>query len=349
MLVRPPPTPMKSHAVVFTAPHQVSFREIESPAPGPEYLVIELHHSWISNGTEGSFLRGERLSGDVAWRPGDPAPFPMVAGYQKVGRVLAVGSAAPGFAAGDWVFASMSRVCGMFDNQFAGHVSPSVCHHQSVQLLPAGADPLAFAGLVLTQVGYNCGSRAPITPGQTAVVVGDGLVGQWAGQTLARRGARVVMIGRHEARLARFRPHGKTLLSGPDHGVAGMRALGLGPIQVLVETVGSVAAMEGYLPLMERGGHMIIAGFYQPAGEVNLQQNLQSFRNREISFHLASGATRERLDETLRWVADGRLDTLGCLTHRFPVEDAAAAWQLIATKREPVLGVVLDWPASRRK
>jgi 3-hydroxyethyl bacteriochlorophyllide a dehydrogenase len=156
---------MKSHAVVFTAPHQVSFHEIESPAPGPEDLVIELHHSWISNGTEGSFLRGERLSGDVAWRPGDPAPFPMVAGYQKVGRVLAVGSAAPGFAAGDWVFASMSRVCGMFDNQFAGHVSPSVCHHQSVQLLPAGADPLAFAGLVLTQVGYNCGSRAPIDAG----------------------------------------------------------------------------------------------------------------------------------------------------------------------------------------
>ena len=46
-------------------------------------------------------------------------------------------------------------------------------------------------------------------------------------------------------------------------------------------------------------------------------------------------------------VADGRLDTLGCLTHRFPVEAAAQAWQLIQTKAEPVLGVVLDWPAAR--
>jgi hypothetical protein len=38
---------------------------------------------------------------------------------------------------------------------------------------------------------------------------------------------------------------------------------------------------------------------------------------------------------------------LGCLTHRFPVEDAAKAWRLIETKSAPVLGVVLDWPASR--
>lgn len=339
---------MKSHAVVFTGPNQVSYHEIESPEPGPEDLVIELHHSWISNGTEGSFLRGERISGDVAWQPGDPSPFPMVAGYQKVGRVLTVGSAVPGFAPGDWVFASMSSVCGMFDNQFAGHVSPSVCHYQAVQPLPTGADPRAFAGLVLTQVGYNCGTRPSIENGQTAVVIGDGLVGQWAGQTLAQRGAQVVMIGRHDARLARFRKHGRTLLGGADHGVAAVKALGLGPVQVLVETVGSVAVLETYLPEMMRGGHMVIAGFYAPAGDVNFQQSLQAFRHREISFHLASGATRARMEETLRWVADGRLDTLGCLTHHFPVEDAAAAWKLIATKQEPVLGVMLDWPASRK-
>jgi 2-desacetyl-2-hydroxyethyl bacteriochlorophyllide A dehydrogenase len=339
---------MKSHAVVFTGPHQVSFQEITSPDPGPEDVVVEVHHSWISNGTEGSFLRGERISGDVAWRPGDPAPFPMVAGYQKVGRITHVGAAVPGFSAGDWVFASMSRVEGMFDNQFAGHVSPAVCHHRSVHALPAGADPLAFAGLVLTQVGYNCGSRSPVTPGQAAVVVGDGLVGQWAGQTLAQRGAKVILVGRHDDRLARFKRFGAAVRSGADCGISQVQALGLAPVQFLVETTGDAHVLHRYLPLMARGGHMVIAGFYQPSGDVNLQSSLQAFRNYEISFDLASGATRERLDETLRWIADGRLDTRCCLTHRFPVEAAADAWRLIETKREPVLGVVLDWPASRR-
>ena len=338
---------MESHAVVFTGPHQVAYHKITSPEPGPEDVVVELHHSWISNGTEGSFLRGERISGDVAWRPGDPAPFPMVAGYQKVGRVLSVGATVQRYAPGDWVFASMSKVCGMFDNQFAGHVSPSVCAQGALLLLPPGANPLAYAGLVLAQVGYNCGTRSPVTPGQVAVVLGDGLVGQWAGQTLAQLGARVIMVGRHADRLAKFARFGATVTGGTDHGVAAVRARAWGSVQVLVETTGSAQVLRDYRPLMMRGGHLVIAGFYQPAGEVNLQQALQQFRHHEISFDLASGATVERLETTLQWVATGRLDTLGCITHRFPVERAAEAWALIESKREPVLGVVLDWPAAR--
>ncbi len=340
---------MKSHAVVFTARNQVEYREIECPEPGAEDVVVELHHSWISNGTEGSFLRGERISGDVAWQSGDPEPFPYVAGYQKVGRVLTVGGAVTRFKPGDWVFASMSSVCGMFENRYAGHVSPSVCGQGALMLLPPGIDPVAFSGLVLTQVGYNCGSRSPVQPGQAAVVMGDGLVGQWSGQTLASRGAKVVMIGRHADRLAKFSKYGHTVLAGSDNGVAAVRALGLGPVQILVESAGSQRALTDYLPQMKRDGHMVIAGFYPKAAEVNLLLALQQFRNEEISFDLASGATQPRLDETMRWIADARLNTRDLITHRFPVEQAATAWALIESKREPVLGVVLDWPAARNK
>lgn len=339
---------MKSHAVVFTARNQVEYREIDSPEPGPEDVVVELHHSWISNGTEGSFLRGERISGDVAWLPGDPEPFPMVAGYQKVGRVLSVGSSVTKFAPGDWVFASMSRVCGMFDNEFAGHVSPSVCSQGALMPLPAGVDPVAFSGLVLTQVGYNCGSRSTVQPGDVAVVAGDGLVGQWAAQTLASQGAKVVLLGRHDDRLARFTKYGHTIKSGTDNGIAAMRALGLGEVQILVETTGSATVLNDWLPLMKRNGHMVIAGFYPKASEVDLLQALQRFRNSELSFDLVSGATQPRLDETMGWIADGRLNTQSCISHRFPVEQATEAWALIESKREPVLGVVLDWPASRK-
>lgn len=339
--------PIKSHAVVFTARNQVAWREIESPDPGPEDVVIEILHSWISNGTEGSFLRGERISGDVAWREGDPEPFPMVAGYQKVGRVLSVGAAVTRFKPGDMVFASMSRVLGMFDNQYAGHVSPGVCAQGALMPLPPGLDSVAYSGLVLTQVGYNCGSRPQIKSGQLGVVMGDGLVGQWAGQTLAARGAQVVMVGRHDDRLSKFSRYGRTIKSGTDNGVAAVRELGFGPVQVLVETAGSMSALDGYLPLMRRNGHMVIAGFYPGAENVNLLLALQRFRNSELTFDLVSGATQERLDETMRWVADGRINTLDLITHRFSVEQAADAWSLIESKREPVLGVVLDWPAAR--
>lgn len=73
---------------------------------------------------------------------------------------------------------------------------------------------------------------------------------------------------------------------------------------------------------------------------------LQRYRWRELAFDLVAGMTRERLDATKEWVREGKLDTLGLITHRFPVAEAARAWDLIATKREHVLGVVLDWPAA---
>ncbi len=142
---------MRAQAVVFTAPRCVEFRDVDCPEPGPEDVVIALTHSWISNGTEGSFLRGERLAGDTARREGDASPFPIIAGYQKVGIVTAVGAKVTEHRIGDHVFAVMSEVEGMFDRH-AGHVSPSVCHRDFVHKLPpeAAADPAAFSGMVLT-------------------------------------------------------------------------------------------------------------------------------------------------------------------------------------------------------
>jgi threonine dehydrogenase-like Zn-dependent dehydrogenase len=49
------------------------------------------------------------------------------------------------------------------------------------------------------------------------------------------------------------------------------------------------------------------------------------------------------MDTTLDWVARGALRTLPLLTHRFPVAQASAAYDLILARREPVLGVLLDW------
>jgi threonine dehydrogenase-like Zn-dependent dehydrogenase len=177
------------------------------------------------------------------------------------------------------------------------------------------------------------------------VVLGDGLVGQWAAQTLAWRGARVAMVGRHRDRLDHFAP-----ASGAPHGCTAIHAReadwleavrdqypeGIG---VFVDTVGSIAEIEKVEPAMARYGHIVSAGFYGTQDQLPLQPP----RYGELSIHLVSGMTPERLTHTLDLVAAGRLRTLPLITHRFPVREAAAAWQLIRTRSEPVLGVVLDW------
>jgi bacteriochlorophyllide a dehydrogenase len=332
---------MQAQAVVFTGPNQVEVRAVCCPDPGPGDVVVRVTHSWISNGTEGSFLRGERVAGDTAYRTGDPWPFPIVAGYQKIGVVERVGSEVADLRCGETVFCTMGNVDGMFQNT-GGQISPSVSPRSQIWKLPATVDPVAFAALVLTQVGYNCGQRPrPCGIGDGAVVIGDGMVGQWAAQTLAWRGARTVLVGRHDDRLRRFAvgPGRCTVNARTSPWLDTVRQCLPGGVQVAVDTVGSLQALREVMPLMRREGHFVSAGFY---GTDDLL-SLQPLRGWELSVHLVSGWTGPRMDETLALVANGTLQTLPLITHRFPVAEAAAAWHLIETKREPVLGVILEW------
>jgi 2-desacetyl-2-hydroxyethyl bacteriochlorophyllide A dehydrogenase len=330
----------RAHAVVFVAPGTVEYREVHCPEPDPGDVVVRVTHSWISNGTEGSYLRGERIAGDTPYRPGDPWPFPIVPGYQKTGVVEWVGAEVTDIAVGETVFAAMGKVEGMFAPH-GGHVSPSVSPRSHVWKLPQGIDPLAFSGLVLTQVGYNCGVRVPVRVGGGAIVLGDGMVGQWAAQTLAWRGARVVMLGHHPDRLRRLAPGPmrhtvNTTEPGWMEAAQGLLPAGA---QVVVDTVGSIEALEALLPLLNRYGHVISAGFYGTDDRLALQP----LRYGERSVDLVSGWQMERMNATRELIAAGYLETLPLITHHFAANRAADAWKLIREKSEPVLGVILDW------
>ncbi|MCK5571716.1 MAG: zinc-binding dehydrogenase [Bacteroidetes bacterium] len=331
---------MNADAVVFTAKNRVSYQQILCPDPGPADVVVRITHSWISNGTEGSYLRGERSDGDTPYQPADPLPFPVVAGYQKIGVVESVGKTVDDLAVGETVFATIGLVKGMH-HTYAGHVSPSVCPRGEVWKLPSGVDPLAFAGMVLAQVGYNGGVRPRVNVGGLAVVFGDGMVGIWTAQTLAWRGAEVVLVGRHDYRLRVFGtgPFRHTVNTNRLDWTDYLTEHFKDKIQVAVDTVGDAEIFQKVLPHMRRYGHLVSAGFYGTADRLSLQP----LRYGEHAIDLVSGWTRERMDQTLRLIAGGYLETLPLITHHFPVAKAAAAWKLIESKSEPVLGVILDW------
>ena len=113
---------MIANAVIFTERNVVDYRSITCPDPGPNDAVVRVTHSWISNGTEGSFSAGERIEGDTAYQPGDRTPFPIVAGYQKIGVVESVGAEIKDIVAGETVFCIAGRVSNMFKAE-GGHVA----------------------------------------------------------------------------------------------------------------------------------------------------------------------------------------------------------------------------------
>ncbi len=332
---------MTTDAVIFTAPGVVTFGQVTCRDPQPDDVVVRTTHSWISNGTEGSYLRGERSDGDTPFATGDKPPFPVVAGYQRIGVVEWVGEQVDDFEPGESVFATIGHVEGMH-HDYGGQVHRSVSRASEVFHLPGADDPLAYAGLVLAQVGWNAGSRPEVSANDFAVVVGDGLVGHWTAQTLLGRGAHVIMVGRHDDRLSVLagRPNVDVLNAHRcDWLNAAQEIAGAAGLAIGVDTVGSLEVMNALSTGLHRFGHIVSAGFYGPDDAFQLQPA----RYGEHTIHLVSGWTRTRMESTLAAVQGGRLETLSLITHRFPAREAADAWKLIESKSEPVLGVILEW------
>ncbi|MCX5759193.1 MAG: zinc-binding dehydrogenase [Candidatus Hydrogenedentes bacterium] len=330
---------MKARAVVFENRREVAFHEVAVPEPGDNDVLVQTRFSWISNGTEGSFLRGERVNGETPYTPGAPWPFPIVAGYQSTGVVMHVGRAVTDLRPGQWVFCTLGRGDGMYEPG-GGHVSPKVVDRSQIWSLEPSDSPAGVSGLVLTQVGYNCGARPSVHVGDVAVVVGDGMVGHGAAQTLHWRGAQVILAGKHDDRLARFpETLGRKLnVSGVAIAEA-LRAIVPDGIDILVDTVGTLETVRACLPLMRQDGHVVSAGFNRTDSLLDIQR----LRFGELTFHSPSGWQKKRMDETLALIRMGHLQTEPLITHRFPVERAAESWRLILERSEPVLGVVLEW------
>ena len=83
------------------------------------------------------------------------------------------------------------------------------------------------------------------------------------------------------------------------------------------------------------------AGFHGHDGRIDIQK----MRDFEMTLHAPAGWTSDRMDLTLDLLTHEVITTLHLITHRFSVEKAAEAFELILSRRDGVLGVVLDWEA----
>ena len=325
----------KTLAIVNVAPNRVELQEVGLPDPGPEDVVISTRHSMISNGTERSTLAGERK-----WE-GGAAPFPQIGGYQKVGIVESCGRNVTGLTEGDWAFGTMGIV-NLPNASWAGHVGVNVIDKQEVIKLPAGLDPIAASVLVITQVGFNHGSRPPVSDGTRAIVVGDGQVGLWSAETLQERGAAVLLIGRHDYRLKTFQPKGESrILNSKEQDITSAVAeFAPGGAPVVIDTLTTADALHASLRFLAHDGHMVAGGFYIEGYHLIDYMQLTA---REATLYTPGGWTRARLEQTLAWIAQGKLQIQNKITHRWPIARAVEAFELLINKQEPFLSMVIDW------
>jgi len=240
---------MKTKAVIYDAEDTLRVGEVTLPECGPKQLIAETLYTFVSPGTELRVLGGHY---------GAAGKYPLVPGYAVVSKVLECGPEVKGFRKGDLIscrnavpFADCN--C-MWGGQAGMHVYDTDSENTPV-LLPEGVgEPLIYSAAEVAAISLRGVEAADPKPGETALVVGQGLIGQFSSKFLTMSGCRVTVCDIDENRLAESRKNGCAAAVDLARSDAEerLRRLGNGGYDIVVEASGSIPGFETACKLIRR-------------------------------------------------------------------------------------------------
>jgi len=281
---------------------------------------------------------------------------PLPLGYCNVGRVIETGAGVAGFAPGD-------RVASNGKHAQVVAVPVNLCAK-----VPDSVSDDEAAFTVLGAIALQGIRLAQPTLGEAVVVTGLGLIGQAAVQLLRANGCRVLGIDFDRARLRLAESFGAEtvdLSAGADpvsSAMAFSRGRGVDAVIITAATKSSEPVHQAALMSRKRGRIVLV-------GVTGLELSRADFYEKELTFQVSCSYGPGRYDPNyeekgqdypigfVRWteqrnfeavldmMADGRLNFEPLISHRFALEDAGAAYDLI-TGGEPSLGILLDYPSD---
>ncbi|HET7480447.1 MAG TPA: zinc-binding alcohol dehydrogenase [Rubrobacteraceae bacterium] len=340
------PEGLEARALWFAAPRTAELRSENAPAPGPGEVRVRALASAISGGTEMLVYRGEVPEGmqlDLPTLAGSYG-FPIKYGYAAVGHVLDIGSHVQRLSPGDPVFVHHPH------QDFF-----TVPAHTPVRL-PEGLDPLLGVYCANLETALNIVHDTPLRLGETALVLGQGVVGLLVTQLLKISGAGEVLVvdpfrKRRDLALA----VGADAAFKPDEelGTRLREMTGGRGADVVVEVSGSGEALQAGIEHVADEGTVVVASWYG-AKPVSLSLGGHFHRGRvkirssqvgRISPELGPRWDRDRrMVAVLKLLPRLRLE--GLISHRIPFEKAPEAYRLLDENPEEVVQVILTYERS---
>lgn len=279
---------------------------------------------------------------------------PLPLGYCNVGRVAGCGSGVMGFEVGD-------RVVSNGNHAEVVRVPKNLC----AKVPDVVADDEA-AFTVLAAIGLQGVRLANPTLGETVVVTGLGLIGLVTVQLLRANGCRVVGLDFAPDRLRMAEQFGAEVVdlsSGTDP-VQFVESLteGRGADAVLI-----TAATDSNEPVRQAAKMSRKRGRIVLVGVAGLNLDRADFYEKELTFQVSCSygpgrydtdyeekgfdyppgfvrwTEQRNLEAVLQLMAEGKLDVRPLISHRFAIDDAPKAYDLILGS-EPSLGVLLEYP-----
>lgn len=279
---------------------------------------------------------------------------PLPLGYCNIGRVLAVGAGATGFKVGQ-------RVVCNGEHAEAVSVPVNLCAP-----VPDGVSDEAAAFTVLGAIGLQGIRLAQPTLGENVVVTGLGLIGLMTVQLLRAQGCRVLGIDYDRDKLSLARQFGANvvdLAAGQDPVAIAMafsRGRGVDAVLITAATK-SNEPMHQAAQMCRKRGRIVLVGV------TGLELSRADFYEKELIFQVSCSYGPGRYDPSyekqgidypigfVRWteqrnfeavldmMADGRLDVMPLISHRFSIAEAEKAYEVVAGS-ETSLGILLSYP-----
>jgi alcohol dehydrogenase len=350
-------------ATVFVEPGRIELREKPIPEVGPLDALVRVTTTTIC-GTDVHILKGEY-----------PVASGLTIGHEPVGVIERLGSAVQGYEEGRRVIAgaitpsgwSNACLCGYcsqdgagtnhgwkplggwrFGNTIDGCQAEYVLVPDAMTNLAPVPDALSDEQVLMCpdimSTGFSGAERAKIRIGDVVAVFAQGPIGLCATAGAKLSGASVV-IG--VDRLA-----GRLVIAnrlGADHVIDAsqvdpvdeiLRLTGGRGVDVAIEALGTQQTFEAALRVLRPGGTLSSLGVYSTDLKIPLDAFAAGLGDHQIVTTLCPGG-KERMRRLMSVIESGRVDLAAMVTHRYKLDDIAAAYDLFGHQRDGVLKVAI--------
>src|SRR6267378_6901108 len=355
--------------------------DVPCPSVGRGQLLIRTRRTLISAGTERMLVDfGKANLIEKAWQQPDKVRMvldkirtdgllptinavrnkldqPLPVGYCNAGVVVGLGEGVTDFKVGDRVASN-------------GRHAEMVCVPSNLcAKIPEMVTDEAAAFTVLGAVALQGIRLLQPTLGEAFAVIGLGLVGLMTVQLLRAQGCRVLGVDFDRNRLALARQFGAETVELEAEGdpIAAAMTFSMGGV---VDGVLIAASTQSSDPVRQAARMCRKRGRIVLVGVTGLELSRADFYEKELTFQVSCSYGPGRYDPEyeekgrdyplgyVRWteqrnfeavlemMAEGRLDVTPLISHRFPIRDAAKAYEAI-TGDAPSLGILLEYPTAR--
>ncbi len=330
-------------AVLFYAPGDIRYEEIERPIARPGEVVVQVKAALTCGTDLKTYKRGHPVMIQKA---------PTVFGHELSGVVTEVGSGVDRSWLGRRVVAANSAPCNrcfycrhgrlslcenleFLNGSYAEYVAiPARIVEQNLLPIPDNL-PFRHAALVEPFACIVHGiERSRVSLGDTVCVIGQGPIGLMFTRLAKLKGARVIAVDTVPFRLERARHFGADELvnasevSDSVQAVRGLSTEGRG-VDVAIEAVGLPETWEQAIAMTRPGGLANLFGGCKAGTHIKVDTRRLHYDELEIIgvFHHTPMYVRTALS----LIAKGLLDADSLITHEMPLEQLEQALQLVAS------------------